>query len=59
MLVSGVAMAAAGFAVPPVGEVSPSVLMFCAQCFIFAGSAMGIDVMIDRKLLQIKREDGK
>lgn len=59
MLVSGVGMAVAGFIVPPTGEISPSVLMFTAQALVFAGSAMGIDVMIDRKLTQMKREDGK
>lgn len=59
MLISGVGMAVAGFIVPPTGEISPSVLMFTAQALVFAGSAMGIDVMIDHKLLKMKKEDGK
>lgn len=59
MLFSGVGMAAAGFIVPPTGEISPSVLMFTAQALVFAGSAMGIDVLIDHKIMKMKKEDGK
>ncbi len=59
MLLAGVGMAVAGFIVPPTGEISPSVLMFTAQTFIFAGSAVGIDVMIERKLAELKKGDGK
>ena len=59
-MIVGTGMAVAGFIVPPTGEISPSVLWFTAQTFIFAGSAMGIDVMIDRKLTSLNRkEDGK
>lgn len=57
MLAVGTGMASAGFIVPPTGEISPSVLMFTAQAFIFAGSAVGIDVMIDRKLSNLKKDD--
>lgn len=57
MLAVGTGMASAGFIVPPTGEISPSVLMFTAQAFIFAGSAVGIDVMIDRKLTNLKKDD--
>ena len=35
---------------PPVGEISDSVLWYTAQAFFFAGAALGIDTMIDRKL---------
>ncbi len=60
MMIVGTGMAVAGFIVPPTGEISPSVLWFTAQTFIFAGSAMGIDVMIDRKLTNLnKKEDGR
>lgn len=60
MMTVGTGMAVAGFIVPPTGEISPSVLWFTAQTFIFAGSAMGIDVMIDRKLTNLnKKEDGR
>ena len=35
---------------PPVGEISDTVLWYAAQAFFFAGAALGIDTMIDRKL---------
>ena len=35
---------------PPVGEISSSVLWFFSQCLIYAGAALGIDVMIGKKL---------
>jgi hypothetical protein len=50
MLASGVGLSIAGFCVPPVGEISSSVLWFFSQCLIYAGAALGIDVMIDNKL---------
>ena len=50
MLVSGVALSAEGFFTPPVGQISESVLWFFAQCLLYAGSALGIDVIIDHKL---------
>jgi hypothetical protein len=56
MLASGVGLSIAGFCVPPVGEISDSVLWFTAQCLIYAGSALGIDVLIDSKLSKIKRD---
>ena len=42
MLVAGVGLSIAGFIVPPTGEISDSVLMFTAQCLVYAGSALGI-----------------
>ena len=56
MLASGVGLSIAGFVVPPVGIISDSVLWFTAQCLIYAGSALGIDVMIDHKLKQHREE---
>ena len=50
MLFAGVGLSIAGFAVPPVGEISDSVLWYFAQCLLYAGGAMGIDVAIDYKL---------
>lgn len=52
LLISGVGIALAGFCVPPLGEVSNSVLMLVAECFIVAGAFMGIDVLIDRKIVE-------
>ena len=57
MLASGVGLSTAGFIVPPVGEISDSVLWFFAQCLIYAGTALGIDVMIDRKLDERKKRE--
>ena len=55
MLASGVGLSIAGFVVPPLGEISDSVLWFTAQCLIYAGSALGIDVIIDSKLQKMKK----
>jgi hypothetical protein len=54
LLIAGVSLSVAGFCVPPVGEISDSVLWFFAQCLIYAGSALGIDVLIDHKVSRIK-----
>ena len=58
MLAAGVGLSTAGFFVPPVGEISDSVLWFFAQCLIYAGTALGIDVMIDHKLDKRNKEGG-
>ena len=50
MLVSGVGLATAGFCVEPVGLISESVLWCLAQCLIYAGSAVGIDIAIDNRI---------
>lgn len=52
LLISGVGIALAGFCVPPLGEVSNSVLMLVAECFIVAGAFIGIDVLIDKKIVE-------
>ena len=56
MLVAGVGLSIAGFIVPPTGEISDSVLMFTAQCLVYAGSALGINVYINSKFSDIKRQ---
>lgn len=56
MLLAGVGLSIAGFAVPPVGEISDSVLWFFAQCCIYAGSMMGVSIVINRKLNAIRSE---
>ena len=50
MLLSGISLSIAGFCVEPVGEISDSVLWYVAQALIYAGSAFGIDVIIDRRI---------
>ena len=56
MLVAGVGLSIAGFIVPPTGEISDSVLMFTAQCLVYAGSALGINVYINSKFSDIKQQ---
>lgn len=54
MLAAGVIMTAAGFIVPPVGEISDSVLWFFAQCLIYAGSIFGVSIYVQSKLSDLK-----
>lgn len=50
LLLSGVAMAIAGFCVPPVGEISNSVLWYVSQCLIYAGSVFGVSAYVDARI---------
>ena len=50
MLAFGAGLSIAGFCVEPVGEISDSVLLVLAQCFIYAGSALGIDYYVNMKI---------
>ena len=56
MLLAGVALATAGFIVPPTGEISDSVLLFIAQCLIYAGSIFGVSIYIHTKFAELKSE---
>ena len=56
MLITGVAMSVAGFIVPPLGEISNSVLYFCAQCLIYAGSIFGVGIYVRSKFDEINKE---
>ena len=56
MLASGVGLSIAGFIAPPFGEISDSVLWFFAQCLIYAGTALGFDVMIETKLRSLSNK---
>lgn len=64
MLAVGSALAVAGFCVPPVGEISDSVLWFFSQCLIYAGSIFGVGTYIQSKFHDLEtkrrpaREDG-
>ena len=53
MLISGVALSIAGFVVPPLGEISDSVLWFAAQTMIYAGSVFGVSVYVNDKFRSI------
>ena len=50
MLMAGVGLTVAGFIVPPLGEISDSVLWFTAQTLIYAGSIFGVKGYIDHQL---------
>jgi hypothetical protein len=54
MLVAGVGLSVAGFIVSPVGEISDSVLWYFSQCLIYAGTAIGLDVVISEKFRHLK-----
>ena len=53
-LMAGIGLAIAGFLVPPLGEISNSVLMYTAQTLIYAGSVLGVNVVIDQKLEKLR-----
>ena len=50
MLVMGVTLCFCAFWTAPVGEIHDSVLWYFAQCLIYAGSALGIDLIIDERI---------
>ena len=56
MLIAGVALSLAGFIVPPVGEISDSVLWFFAQCLIYAGSIFGVSIYVQSKFKELKHD---
>ena len=59
MLLAGVALSVAGFLVPPVDEISDSVLWFFAQCLIYAGSIFGVSIYVQSKFTELKEEIDK
>ena len=59
MLLAGVALSVAGFLVPPVGEISDSVLWFFAQCLIYAGSIFDVSIYVQSKFTELKEEISK
>ena len=54
MLACGVALSVAGFIVPPLGDISDSVLWFFAQCLIYAGSIFGVSIYVQSKLTELR-----
>ena len=54
LLFSGVALSVVGFIVPPVGEISDSVLWFFAQTLIYAGSVFGVSLFIQNKFDELR-----
>ena len=59
MLLSGVALTVAGFATPPVGEISDSVLWYAAQTMIYAGSVFGVSIYVNDRINGLKDRIGK
>lgn len=56
MLAVGALLSAAGFCVPPLGEVSDSVLYLFAQCLIYAGSIFGVSSYYKAKFNELQRQ---
>ena len=50
MLIAGVAMAFTALLMPPSGEIHDSVLWIFAQILLYAGSALGIDAYVRKRL---------
>lgn len=55
MLIFGVLLTAAGFIVPPLGEVHSSVLWVLGQALIYSGSIWGIAAYGNHKINQIEK----
>ena len=55
MLVMGVTLCFCAFWTAPVGEIHDSVLWYFAQCLIYAGSAVGIDLIIDERIRKMNQ----
>lgn len=55
LLAAGVALSVAGFIVPPLGEISDSVLWFFGQCLIYAGSIFGVSIYVSGKFSELKK----
>jgi len=54
MLVAAVGLSCAGFIVPPLGEISDSVLWLFAQCLLYAGSILGVSTYVDGKISEMR-----
>lgn len=54
MLAAGTTLSAVGFAVPPLGEISDSVLWLFSQCLLYAGSIFGVGSYVDSKIKEMK-----
>lgn len=52
MLLSAFTLSCVNMFMPPQGQIHETVLWYTAQVLLFAGSAFGLDAMIDKKLHQ-------
>lgn len=53
MLTTGTLLSVAGFCVPPLGEISESVLWFFGQCLLYAGSILGVGAYVNCKIREM------
>lgn len=53
MLAAGTVLSAIGFAVPPLGEISDSVLWMFSQCLLYAGSIFGVTSYVNGKFKEM------
>ena len=58
MLLSGVALNVASFAVPPVGELSNSVMTYMGEALIYAASVFGLTVYVNSCMARLERRVG-
>lgn len=54
MILAGIALSVWGFIVPPLGEISDSVLWFLAQALLYAGSIFGVSVYVQNKFNEFR-----
>ena len=59
MLLSGVALNVASFAVQPVGELSNSVMTYMGEALIYAASVFGLTVYVNSCMARLERRVGK
>lgn len=54
MLLSGIALCTASFAMPPEGEISSSAMNFMGEALIYAASVFGLTSYVDYRLRKLK-----
>ena len=57
MLLSGIALNIAYFVVPPVGELSHSVMTYMGEALIYAASVFGLTAYVDSRLARLERKE--
>lgn len=49
LIIAGIGFGTAGMMIPPAGDIEESVLVLIGQCFVMAGSFVGIKSMRDEQ----------